>query len=142
MAYDLTDQEIDRVIRALDAAPHGNKGAVLQEWAQRLSPDPDDPMSKQTLRRHIRRRRGKAKDAPGRPKKIPEKLFGGRSVACDFVDLAQKGFFAHPVAPLQGSFRHLFAASPTVSRLNINPPNSFSAIKMTAQCRSGSGSVG
>ena len=74
MAYDLTDQEIDRVIRALDAAPHGSKGAVLKEWAQRLSPDPDDPMSKQTLRRHIRKRRGKAKDAPGRPKEIPDDL--------------------------------------------------------------------
>jgi hypothetical protein len=72
MAYDLTDQEIDRVIRALDAAPHGSKGAVLKEWAQRLSPDPDDPMSKQTLRRHIRNRYGKAKEAPGRPKEIPE----------------------------------------------------------------------
>lgn len=74
MAYDLTDQEIDQVIRALDAAPHGAKGAVLKRWAQRLSPDPDDPMSTATLRRHIRKRRGKAKDAPGRPKKIPDAL--------------------------------------------------------------------
>ena len=50
-------------------------------------------------------------------------LFGGRSVACDFVDLAQKAFCTCPVVPLQGSFGHLFAASTTVSRLHINPPN-------------------
>jgi len=31
-----------------------------------------------------------------------QKLFGGRSVACDFVDLAQNSFGIRPVAPLQG----------------------------------------
>ena len=62
----------------------------------------------------------------GAPRRSVQKLFGGRSVTCDFVDLAQKGFFTPPVAPLQGSFGPPFAASPTVSRLNINPPNSFS----------------
>jgi len=31
-----------------------------------------------------------------------EKLFGGRSVACDFVGLVQNGFCTRPVAPLQG----------------------------------------
>jgi hypothetical protein len=31
-----------------------------------------------------------------------KKLFGGRSVACDFVDLAQNSFCTRPVAPLQG----------------------------------------
>lgn len=74
MAYDITEQEIDQVIRALDAAPHGSKGAVLKRWARRLSPDPDDPMSTQTLRRHIRNRKGKAKECSGRPKKIPDEL--------------------------------------------------------------------
>jgi hypothetical protein len=54
-----------------------------------------------------------------------EKLFGGRSVACDFVVLAQNAFCTRLVAPLQGSLGRRFAASPTVSRLNINPPNSF-----------------
>jgi len=54
-----------------------------------------------------------------------ENLFGGRSVAYDFVDLVQNGFCTRPVAPLQGSIERRFAASPTVSRLNINPPNSF-----------------
>ena len=53
------------------------------------------------------------------------KLFGGRSAACDFVDLAQNGFCIRLVAPLQGSFEHHFATSPTVSRLRINPPSSF-----------------
>ncbi len=32
----------------------------------------------------------------------PEKLFGGRSVTYDFVDLVQNGFYTRPVAPLQG----------------------------------------
>jgi hypothetical protein len=59
------------------------------------------------------------------PERVPEKLFGGRSVACDFVDLVQKAFGTRLVAPLQGSLGRLFATSPTVSRLNINPPNSF-----------------
>jgi hypothetical protein len=54
-----------------------------------------------------------------------KKLFGGRSVASDFVDLAQKAFGTRLVAPLQGSLGRLFATSPTVPRLNINPPNSF-----------------
>ena len=34
--------------------------------------------------------------------KRDEKLFGGRSVACDFVDLVQNGFGIRPVVPLQG----------------------------------------
>jgi len=55
-----------------------------------------------------------------------QSLFGGRSAACDFVDLAQKAFCTYPVVPLQGSFGHLFAASTTVSRLHINPPNRLS----------------
>ncbi|PSQ93259.1 MAG: hypothetical protein BRD30_01700, partial [Bacteroidetes bacterium QH_2_63_10] len=42
---------------------------------------------------------------------LSESLFGGRSAACDFVDLAQKAFCTCPVVPLQGSFGHLFAAS-------------------------------
>ena len=61
-------------------------------------------------------------------------LFGGRSVACDFVDLVQNGFCIRPVAHqrhdlaglgprYRGSFERHFAASTTVSRLNINPPN-------------------
>ena len=74
-----------------------------------------------------------------------ESLFGGRSVACDFVDLVQNGFCIRPVAhqrhDLAGlgpryrdSFERHFAASTTVftrrarqslrsCRLNINPPN-------------------
>jgi hypothetical protein len=32
----------------------------------------------------------------------PQKLFGGRSVAYDFVDLVQNGFCTRPVVPLQG----------------------------------------
>jgi len=74
VVYDLTDQELEDVITALDAADHGSKGAVLQRWAKRLSPDPSDPMSAQTLRRRIRQQRGKAKECPGRPAKIPEAL--------------------------------------------------------------------
>ena len=46
-------------------------------------------------------------------------------MACDFVDLVQNGFGTRPVVPLQGLFEHHFATSTTVSRLNINPPNSF-----------------
>ena len=76
-----------------------------------------------------------------------QKLFGGRSVAtpvstrslrsqrCDFVVLAQKAFCTRLVAPLQGSFGRLFAASTTVSRLNINPPNSFSRCRLTRRKR-------
>ena len=82
MAYDITDDEIDRVIRALEAAGHGSKTAVLEEWARRLSPDPDDPMSTQTLRRKIRHRKGKAKETSGRPRKIPGALI-------DFVEKAK-----------------------------------------------------
>jgi hypothetical protein len=54
-----------------------------------------------------------------------ENLFGETSAACDFVDLVQNGFCTRPVAPLQGSFGHRFAASPTVSRLHICSQNRF-----------------
>ena len=74
MAYDITDRELDLVITDLDSAAHGEKSAILSKWARRLSPDPSDPMSTQTLRRRIRQRRGKTKDAPGRPKEIDRQM--------------------------------------------------------------------
>ena len=49
-------------------------------------------------------------------------ILGTATMRCDFVDLAQKGFFTHPVAH-QG---HDLRPSLRSCRLNINPPNSFS----------------
>lgn len=85
MAYDISDTELDQVIRALDTAPHGSKSAVLARWSTRLSPDPNDPMSTDTLRRRIREREGKRKDCPGRPKEID------REVVRKIADLKAKG---------------------------------------------------
>ena len=85
MGYDISDTELDEVIRALDTAPHGSKSAVLAHWAERLSPDPDDPMSTATLRRRIREREGKRKECAGRPKKID------RDVVRKIAQLKAKG---------------------------------------------------
>ena len=71
-----------------------------------------------------------------RSQRSPKTTRSLRSQRCDFVDLAQNGFCIRLVAhqgydlvltrpPLQGSFEHHFATSPTVSRLRINPPSSF-----------------
>jgi hypothetical protein len=73
-----------------------------------------------------------------RPTMVFQSLFGGRSVACDFADLVQNGFCIRPVAhqrhDLAGlgpryrdSFERHFAASTTVSRLHIDPPNRLSS---------------
>lgn len=62
---------MQRIIDEHEAAAHGMKEAVLRQWARRLSPDPEHPMSTQTLYRHMRKARGKTKEAPGRPREIP-----------------------------------------------------------------------
>ncbi len=52
----------------LDAAPHGAKDIALHPYAARLD------VSIATLRRHLRRQHGRAKECTGRPSTIPAEL--------------------------------------------------------------------
>jgi hypothetical protein len=87
--------------------------------------------------RNSRKLRTMASDAGRRGSSLPsnphtkmlmcntKKLFGGRSMTCDFAGLGQNRFCTRPVAPLQGSFGLRSCPSPAVSRRNTHPPNSF-----------------
>lgn len=63
MAYDIPDATIQNLIEDLRAAQHGEKGQVYERYCETIG------CSYSTLRKRVRKIQGRAKEAPGRPKK-------------------------------------------------------------------------